>query len=157
MKLNQLQQQINLLQANMRKMQVDYKQALGMGNKPLASHCVKKYWDFSKNYQQKIKLHEAYRKLNTEERKRFSGNSSVPTAIQQQQRHSHAKDIIQPREQGELNPEFIKQYGFKGLRVTKEDVDQLDKKSRKDTGLGKDFREKVVEEALKQDKAIEKR
>ena len=70
--------------------------------------------------------------------KTFSNNSTTPIEEQKIQRIKHRKDLIQPREaDGKINPEFIQEYGTKGLNLTKQDVMDVEKKIKKTTELDK--------------------
>ena len=40
----------------------------------------------------------------------------------------HAKDLIQPREGGEVNEAFVKEYGTKNLNISEHDIKQAEKK-----------------------------
>jgi len=44
--------------------------------------------------------------------------------------HRHARDLIQPRDSdGELNPDFVREYGAKNLNITSHDVNKMAHKS----------------------------
>ena len=44
------------------------------------------------------------------------------------QQHIHRKDLIQPRREGELNIEFVRQHGIKNLNISQHDIYRLSKK-----------------------------
>ncbi len=43
----------------------------------------------------------------------------------------HRKDLIQPRVEGDVNPEFVREYGGKNIRVSEHDIRKMERKSPK--------------------------
>ena len=60
--------------------------------------------------------------------KRTNRISHVDPREIERQRDRHHKDLIQPREGGEVNPEYVKEYGTKNLNPTNKDIRQMWKK-----------------------------
>lgn len=61
--------------------------------------------------------------------KKYKENSHRTIDEIKEMQKKYAKDIIQPRIEGELNPEYIKVYGAKNLNITKHDIRTMSKKS----------------------------
>ncbi len=61
--------------------------------------------------------------------KKYKENSHIPIEEIKRQRQKHAKDLIQPRIEGELNPEFMRAYGAKNVKISEYDIRQTEKKS----------------------------
>ena len=62
---------------------------------------------------------------------RFKGTSHQTVEQIKEQQARHRKDLLQPRVGGELNMEFLKEYGAKNIRLTIVDIAQMDKKNKK--------------------------
>ena len=77
--------------------------------------------------------------------KKFSEHSTIPIEKQKEMRQKHKRDLIQPRREGQLNPEFVKEYGYKNINLSETDVKQLEKKS-----LGQRFDKMLHKEAKNQ-------
>ena len=54
--------------------------------------------------------------------KKHSPNSRIPIEKQNKDRHIHKKDLIQPRYEGELNPDYIRTHGTKNLNISLHDI-----------------------------------
>ncbi len=61
--------------------------------------------------------------------RRFKENSHQPIERIKEQQAKHKRDLIQPREGGEVNPEFVQEYGAKHINVSSHDVNEMSKKS----------------------------
>ena len=59
--------------------------------------------------------------------KTYKENSHQTIAEIKQQQTRHAKDIIQPRINGDLNPEFIAKHDTRNLNISKHDVERMNK------------------------------
>ena len=73
-----------------------------------------------------IDYYKEYRKLSKERRTEYVGTSRVPKEMIKYQQKKYAKDIVQPRDQdGNINPEFVKHWGTKGLTIDSDDVKHI--------------------------------
>ena len=54
-----------------------------------------------------------------------NSNQTIESIRQQQARHS--RDIIQPRINGEINPDFIQKHDTRNLNISKHDVERMNK------------------------------
>ena len=61
--------------------------------------------------------------------KKFKQNSRQPIEEIKRQQAKHKRDLIQPRIEGELNPEFLKEYGAKNIRVSEHDIKKMEHKN----------------------------
>ena len=63
---------------------------------------------------------------------KFKEHSHIPISEIERQQRRHRKDLLQPRlSNGELNPDFLKEYGPKNIRLTIYDVIEMRKKNPK--------------------------
>lgn len=62
-------------------------------------------------------------------RKQFKENSHQTIESIKEMQAKHKRDLIQPRRVGELNPEFVQEFGAKHINVSSRDVEQMAKKS----------------------------
>ncbi len=64
--------------------------------------------------------------------KKFKEHSHIPIKEIEKQQRRHRLDLLQPRlSDGTLNPEFLKHYGAKNIRLTIVDVMNMRKKNPK--------------------------
>ena len=62
--------------------------------------------------------------------KKFKEHSHIRIDEIERLQRKYRKEILQPRlENGELNPEFLKEYGLKNIRITLHDVLTTKKKN----------------------------
>jgi len=61
--------------------------------------------------------------------RKYKEVSHIPIEKIKEMQHRHAKDLIQPREGGQINPEYVKTYGTKNINVSSRDVEQMAKTS----------------------------
>lgn len=62
-------------------------------------------------------------------KKQFKEFSHQPIEKIKEMQARHKDDLIQPRIDGELNPEFVEKYGTKNINVSSYDVEKMAKKS----------------------------
>jgi len=55
----------------------------------------------------------------------YKEHSHIPTRQIEKMQDRHRRDIIQPRYQGEVNPEYVKEYGTKNLNIDNHDIRQM--------------------------------
>lgn len=60
-------------------------------------------------------------------KKRFKENSHQPIETIKQQQYKRKRDIVQPRIDGEVNPEYVNYHGAKGLNISNRDVERMNK------------------------------
>jgi len=58
---------------------------------------------------------------------KYKDVSHIPIEKIKQQQAKYKRDIIQPRIEGEVNPEYVHFYGAKKLNVSKHDVERMAK------------------------------
>lgn len=61
-------------------------------------------------------------------KRKYGRHSHIPLKEIKKMRQRHGKALIQPRIEGELNREFLREYGAKNLRITEHDVKRMEKK-----------------------------
>lgn len=59
--------------------------------------------------------------------KTYKDASHITIKEIERQQQRHAKDIIQPRINGEVNPNFIAQQGTRNLNISEHDVERMNK------------------------------
>jgi hypothetical protein len=67
--------------------------------------------------------------------RKYKENSHQRIADIKEMQAKHKRDLIQPRVEGEVNPEFVQEYGAKHLNVSSHDVDRMAKKSQRLAGI----------------------
>ena len=60
--------------------------------------------------------------------RRYKETSHQPIEKIREQQHKHKKDIVQPRIEGEINPEFIRQHGARNLNISQHDIRKIARK-----------------------------
>jgi len=75
--------------------------------------------------------------------KKFKETSRIPIEEIKRQQHIHKKDLIQPRIEGEINPDYLKEYGPKNLNISYYDIKKMERKNPK-------FARKLTEDFKKQ-------
>lgn len=64
-------------------------------------------------------------------KKRFKNHSHQTIEDIKRMQHIYRKDILQPRlPDGNLNPDFVRHWGVKGLRIDNKDVKYIARKDR---------------------------
>lgn len=64
-------------------------------------------------------------------RKRFKEVSHIPKDQIRRMQHRHKRDILQPRHSdGTINPDYVRNWGTKGLSIDSKDIRNLAKKNR---------------------------
>lgn len=63
--------------------------------------------------------------------RKFKEHSHIPIEKIKKMQNKHRKDLIQPRIGGEINPDFVKEYGSKNIRVSEHDIKKMERKSPK--------------------------
>jgi len=61
----------------------------------------------------------------------FKEHSHIPKKEIERLQKKYRKELLQPRVGGELNMEFLKEYGAKNIRLTTYDIAQMEKKNKK--------------------------
>jgi hypothetical protein len=72
-------------------------------------------------------------------KKEFKEHSHRSIEDIKRQQYKHCKEIIQPRADGQVNPEYVKNFGAKSLNISERDVSNM---YRKDSSLAKILDEK---------------
>lgn len=62
-------------------------------------------------------------------KRQFKENSTQRIEDIKRMQAKYKDDLIQPRTEGELNPEFVQRYGTKNINVTSHDVERMAKQS----------------------------
>ena len=81
-------------------------------------------------------------------KKKFKEHSRQPIEKIKKMQHIYSRDLIQPRIEGELNPEFVQEYGAKNLNIDYHDVKHIEKELKRRTGAADS---RLNKEKIKQD------
>ncbi len=60
--------------------------------------------------------------------KKFKEHSHIPIDEIKKAQHKHAKDLIQPRIDSELNPDYLRVWGTKNLNISDRDARKIAEK-----------------------------
>jgi hypothetical protein len=74
-------------------------------------------------------------KLMEINKKQYKENSTQRISDIKEMQAKHKRDLIQPRIEGEINPEFIHEFGAKHLNISQHDVERMAKKSQRLAGV----------------------
>ncbi len=61
--------------------------------------------------------------------RKFKGHSRQPISEIKKMQRKHRRELIQPRREGEINPEFLREYGSKNIRISEHDIRKMERKN----------------------------